>query len=46
MVDRLENAIGSASKRLQNVDLWKEMDIELAKHEVEWLWVKVMPETR
>lgn len=25
---------------LQNVDLWKEMDIELAKHEVEWLWVK------
>ena len=26
--------------QLQNIDLWKEMDEELAKHEVEWLWVK------
>lgn len=26
--------------QLQNIDLWKEMDEELAKHEVEWVWVK------
>ena len=26
--------------QLQNVDLWKEMDLELAKHQVEWVWVK------
>jgi len=26
--------------QLQNVDLWKEMDVELAKHQVEWVWVK------
>ena len=26
--------------QLQNIDLWKEMDVELAKHQVEWVWVK------
>ena len=26
--------------QLLNVDLWKEMDLELAKHQVEWVWVK------
>lgn len=26
--------------QLQNIDLWKEMDIELAKHQVDWVWVK------
>ena len=26
--------------QLQNIDLWKEMDLELAKHQVEWVWVK------
>ncbi len=26
--------------QLQNVDLWKQMDLELAKHQVEWVWVK------
>lgn len=26
--------------QLQNIDLWKEMDIELSKHRVEWVWVK------
>lgn len=26
--------------QLQNIDLWKEMDVELAKHQIEWIWVK------
>jgi ribonuclease HI len=26
--------------QLQNIDLWKEMDLELAKHQVDWVWVK------
>jgi ribonuclease HI len=26
--------------KLQNIDLWQEMDAELAKHKVEWIWVK------
>ncbi len=26
--------------QLQNIDLWKELDIELAKHQIEWVWVK------
>jgi ribonuclease HI len=26
--------------QLQNIDLWKEMDMELAKHQVDWVWVK------
>lgn len=26
--------------QLQNIDLWKEMDVELAKHQVEWVWVR------
>ncbi|NLE83296.1 MAG: ribonuclease HI [Chloroflexi bacterium] len=26
--------------KLQNIDLWKEMDVELSKHQVEWVWVK------
>lgn len=25
---------------LLNIDLWQEMDLELAKHQVEWVWVK------
>ena len=25
---------------LQNIDLWKELDVELAKHQIEWVWVK------
>ncbi|HBO33740.1 MAG TPA: ribonuclease HI [Anaerolineaceae bacterium] len=26
--------------QLQNIDLWKDMDVELSKHQVEWVWVK------
>jgi len=26
--------------KLQNVDLWKEMDVELARHQIDWVWVK------
>ncbi|HZK17383.1 MAG: ribonuclease HI [Anaerolineaceae bacterium] len=26
--------------QLQNVDLWKEMDFELARHQIDWVWVK------
>lgn len=26
--------------QLQNIDLWKEMDLELTKHQIEWVWVK------
>jgi ribonuclease HI len=25
--------------QLQNIDLWKDMDVELSKHQVEWVWV-------
>jgi ribonuclease HI len=26
--------------QLQNIDLWQELDVELAKHKVEWIWVR------
>ncbi len=26
--------------KLLNIDLWQAMDVELAKHQVEWVWVK------
>ena len=26
--------------QLQNIDLWKEMDVELGKHQIDWVWVK------
>ena len=26
--------------QLQNVDLWKEMDYALARHQIDWVWVK------
>ena len=25
---------------VKNVDLWKELDAEVARHQIEWLWVK------
>nr|WP_194687828.1 ribonuclease HI [Vibrio sp. S17_S38] len=30
----------SAKKPVKNVDLWKALDTETARHEVEWKWVK------
>lgn len=30
----------AAKKPVKNVDLWKLLDVEVAKHKVEWHWVK------
>ena len=30
----------AARKPVKNVDLWKQLDEEVAKHDVEWHWVK------
>jgi len=30
----------AARKPVKNVDLWKQLDEEVARHEVEWHWVK------
>ncbi len=30
----------SAKKPIKNVDLWQDLDLEAAKHQVEWRWVK------
>ena len=30
----------AAKKPVKNVDLWKRLDAEAEKHQVEWLWVK------
>jgi len=27
-------------KLIKNVDLWQELDLEVSKHRVEWVWVK------
>jgi ribonuclease HI len=27
-------------KAVKNADLWQELDIEVAKHQIEWVWVK------
>lgn len=27
-------------KMIKNVDLWQELDVEVAKHQIEWIWVK------
>ena len=29
-----------ASGPVKNVDLWKELDAEVGRHQIEWLWVK------
>jgi ribonuclease HI len=35
------NGWKTASKQpVKNVDLWQELDAEVAKHEVSWVWVK------
>ena len=31
---------GANKKPVKNVDLWKDLDLESAKHEIEWKWVK------
>jgi ribonuclease HI len=30
----------SAKKPVKNVDLWQRLDAALARHDVEWIWVK------
>ncbi len=30
----------SAKKPVRNADLWRELDAELARHQVTWVWVK------
>lgn len=30
----------AAKKPIKNVDLWRELDEQAAKHSVEWIWVK------
>lgn len=30
----------AAKKPVKNADLWKELDQEVAKHEIDWVWVK------
>ena len=32
-------------KPVKNADLWRELDALAAKHDIEWLWVKVTPAT-
>jgi ribonuclease HI len=27
-------------KLIKNVDLWQELDLEVSKHQIEWVWVK------
>lgn len=31
---------GSDKKPVKNVDLWQELDQEVAKHQIKWVWVK------
>ena len=31
---------GSDKKPVKNVDLWQELDAEVAKHQIKWVWVK------
>ena len=30
----------AAKEPVKNVDLWKALDVEVARHEIEWKWVK------
>ncbi len=30
----------AAKKPIKNIDLWQELDAEVAKHEIKWVWVK------
>ncbi len=31
---------GSDKKPVKNIDLWQELDAELTKHKIKWVWVK------
>ncbi len=31
---------GSDKRPVKNVDLWQELDAEVAKHQIKWVWVK------
>ncbi len=31
---------GSDKKPVKNVDLWQELDAEVAKHQIKWVWVR------
>ncbi len=31
---------GSDKKPIKNIDLWQELDTEVAKHKIKWTWVK------
>ena len=31
---------GSDKKPVKNVDLWQELDAQVAKHQIKWVWVK------
>lgn len=31
---------GSDKKPVKNIDLWQELDSEVLKHKIEWIWVK------
>ncbi len=31
---------GANKKPIKNLDLWQELDLEVAKHRIKWLWVK------
>lgn len=36
-----KNGWKSSDKKLvKNVDLWQELDVEVAKHQIKWVWVK------
>ena len=31
---------GADKKPIKNIDLWQELDLETAKHQIKWVWVK------
>ena len=31
---------GSDKKPVKNIDLWQELDFEVSKHKIEWIWVR------
>ncbi len=37
---KVRNWQTAAKKPVKNADLWQQLDKEVAKHEIEWVWVK------
>lgn len=37
---KVNNWRTAAKKQVKNIDLWQELDREIARHEVKWHWVK------